>query len=454
MKIRRKIAIIFTILTSIVLLCSFSFIYYITDKYTENDFYTRLFEKANFVAQKYFEEDELSKPDYVTIVEKNIRMLPEAHEIIINVSNTKAISDSLKNIFPAPLIRTLINGKSVKIRDHERQYVGYYYPDNQGTFLVVISAVDKIGIKKQKLLLDVLLCIFFGSLLFIFLIGQFYARRVLLPVGHILKNVRNIRSTNLSMRLTESNGNDELAELIRMFNQMLDRLEDSFSMQKSFISNASHELKNPLTAILGETELALSKPRSNEAYVASLNNIMNEAERLNMLTRNLLSLAQADFDLSSMKRAPVRLDEIMWEIADYYTKTNDISRLDIRFDEQITKNADILILNGIESLLRIALTNLIDNALKFSGTQKVEVFFTSEKGLVKIIITDKGVGIPLNEQVNLFQPFFRASNSFNFKGSGIGLSLAHKVVQLHNGTIRFFSEAGKGTRVEVVFIIR
>jgi signal transduction histidine kinase len=454
MKIRRKIAIIFTILSSIVLLCSFSFVYYITDNYTENDFYTRLFEKANFVAQKYFEEDELSKPDYITIVERNLRTLPDAHEIIINVSNTRAINDSLKNIFPPSLIKNLLNGKSVKIRDHERQYVGYYYPDNQGTFLVIVSSVDKIGIRKQKHLFDVLLVIFSGSLLFIFLIGQFYARRVLSPVGHIIKNVRNIRSTNLSLRLTEIKGNDELAELARTFNQMLDRLEDSFSMQKSFISNASHELKNPLTAILGETEIALSKPRSNEAYVASLNNIMNEAERLNMLTRNLLSLAQADFDLSSMKRSPVRLDEIVWEIADYYAKTEETNRLNIRFDSQISENADLLVIDGIENLLRIALINLIDNALKFSGKQTVEVLFSVDKDSVKISITDKGVGIPLNEQVNLFQPFFRASNSFNFKGSGIGLSLANKVVLLHNGTIRFFSEAGKGTRAEVIFLTR
>lgn len=450
MKIRHKLSLIFTLLASVILLFSFSFTFYLTDKYTQNAFYSRLFEKASILAQKCFEQDELSNTDYLTIIEKNSVSLPEAREIVMNVNNPRAVFDTLKNELPVLLIQQLLEGKTVQHQKDNRQIVGLYYPDNQGNFILVVSAVDKVGINKQKHLLKVLIGIFFSSLLFMFLFGQFFAHRILSPLGHMLKNVRRIRANNLSLRLNENNSNDELGELTRMLNQMLDRLHDSFTMQKNFISNASHELKNPLTAILGEAEIALYKPRSNDEYVVSLQKIQAEAERLNQLTRNLLSLAQADFDLSSINQKPIRIDELIWSVKEYFEKSIYSGRLEMHF-LNLPDEAEKLTINGIESLLHIALTNIIDNACKFSVPHKVNIILSYVDNCIKIVVEDKGVGIPENELDNLFQPFFRASNAFAFKGSGIGLSLTYKVIKLHKGEIKVFSKAGQGTRVEIIF---
>src|ERR1035437_6266040 len=299
MKIRRKIALIFTALTMLVIFFAFAFIYFLSAKYTEVDFYVRLEEKATLTAWKYFEQDEMSKQVYDKVINKYLHSMPDAEEIILNTDKPRLVGDSLLKLLPSQnLAKKIQKGEKIKFRIHDKQGIGIYYPDNQGTFIVIVMAVDKEGIHKQQNLAKILLGIFLGSIIFIFFMGQLYARRVLAPVVNIIRNVKKINATNLSLRLKEKKGNDELTELTRMFNQMLERLDNSFTMQKRFISNASHELKNPLTAIMGETEVTLSKPRKGTEYINALNNIQTEADRLNILTKNLLYLAQVDFDLS------------------------------------------------------------------------------------------------------------------------------------------------------------
>lgn len=450
MQIRRKISIIFTVLTSLVLLCAFSFIYYLTYQSTKSDFSARLQEKADLIAQKYYEEDELSKQVYQKIIEKNSKSLPEAQEFTFDVNNQQLIYDSLKEIMLKKDIRLILSGQNIKFSVGDKQGVGLYYPDNQGTFIIVVTAIDSIGLQKLQNLLKALANIFFGSILLIYFIGLFYSRRVLSPIGYILNNVKKIRVSNLKLRLIENNGKDELGELTRTFNQMLERLENSFNMQKNFIHNASHELKNPLTAILGETEIALSRKRSQEEYIEALNKIATEAERLDLLTRNLLNLAQSDFELSEVNCEEIRMDEFLWEIKDYFDKTDYKDRLFFHI-VKLPENPKSTIVLGISNLLQTSISNLIDNACKFSGHQKVDISLSIENDTICLTISDKGIGVPENEVSNLFQPFFRASNAYSYKGSGIGLSLAEKVIKLHGGVIDFHSSSGKGTVVEIRF---
>lgn len=450
MKIRRKTSFIFTALASLVLFFSFSFIYFLTERYTKSDFYERLQEKADFTALKYFEKDEISQKVYEQIMVKNSLSLPEASEIVLDAQNPRLLRDSLSKFLPSILINNLLSGKRIKFYSAEKQGVGLYYPDNQGTFVIIITAVDKVGIKKQEHLLRILLIIFIGSIIFIYFTGMLFARKVFQPVGHILKNVKRISATNLKLRLTEPSSNDELTELIKLLNEMLDRLEHSFDMQKHFISNASHELKNPLTAIIGETEITLSKKRSVEEYELSLGKIAAEAERLDLLTKNLLSLAQVDFDLSKIVWKPIRVDELLWEVKDYFEKTDNKGRIIVHI-ESLPENPQFLTIYGNENLLSIALTNIIDNACKFSGDKPVDITFSANGTLIFLSIADKGIGIPAKELNEISEPFFRASNALSFRGSGIGLSLSYKIIKLHRGTIEFNSVHGKGTEVRISF---
>jgi len=450
MQLRLKTTLLFTILSSVVIFFSFAFIYLLSVDYTKRDFYSRLQEKADFIAQKYFEKDELSKQVYDEIMEKNSMSLPEAHEIILDIKNEKLVSDSLTKIIPKRLVEKLLTGHKVQFNYQDNQACGIYYPDNQGTFIIIIYAVDKIGIDKQQHLLKLLLLIFFGSLVFIYFIGIFYSKKIFLPIGHILKNVKTINASNLNQRLKTPDGNDELSDLTLTLNQMLDRLDHAFDLQKTFISNASHELRNPLTAILGETEITLSKERSVKEYILSLSKITSEAERLDLLTRNLLNLAQADFDFTRLERTPIRIDELLWLINDYFEKTKYKGRVKVHLSLLPDDPAKITIY-GNDNLLKIALINLLDNACKFSGHHPVETVLEAENDFVTIRITDKGIGIPANELEDIYQPFFRATNAVGITGSGIGLSLTKKIIDIHHGEMKISSSIGKGTQIEIRF---
>ena len=451
MKIRNKIAITFAGIVSFVLLFSFSLIYYLSAHYVEKDFYSLVLDKANLTAWKYYEQDEMSPSVYAKVLSSYAKSLPDAEEIVLDTKDSKLVTDSLEKIIPKNLVENLLDGKSIKFYNHDKQSVGIYYPDNQGNFIVIISAINKTGHQQLQKLFELLFLIFSVCIVFIFLIGQLYAKNILHPIVNILKNIRKIRVTNLNLRLNETAGNDELAELTRTFNQMLDRLENSFTLQKNFIHNASHELKNPLTAILGKTEIALGKQRSTAEYIKTLSEIMTEAERLDLLTRNLLSLAQTDFDLSTLAKEEIRLDELIWEIKEHFDKTRYNGQIEVHLSI-IPEISDLVTITGLPGLMRIAIENIIDNACKFSGQQKVEVTLNATPNNIQMQIADKGIGIPEPEKKDLFQPFFRASNAMEFKGSGIGLSLVYKVISMFGGTINLTSTPGNGTTVTINFI--
>ncbi len=447
MKIRHKIALIYSLLTSLVLLCAFIIVYYLSAHYNKSDFYNHLFDKALIVAQKYFEEDELNKKTYETIIERYVQKLPQETEIILDAHKRQASLDSLKTVIPENLAIQLLDSTSVVYYKGDKQTVGIYYADNQGDFVILLSAIDEYSIVKQYHLFKVLIWILIISSLLVYLIGLVYANRIVAPIVSIMNNVNKIRATNLSLRLKERKGNDELSKLILMINQMLERLEHSFEMQKEFISNASHELKNPLTAILGETEVALRKSRSEEDYISTLTIIYTEAERLDTLTRNLLSLAQTDYTITNLPQIPIHLNKLIEELYAHFEKTDYKERLNI----QIEKKDQYYIINGNNNLLKIAINNLIDNALKFSYGKMVEIKLYIEDNHIILTIKDKGIGIPMNEQNNIFQPFYRASNTRSYKGSGVGLALSDKIIRLHNGSITINSETNEGTEVKVEF---
>jgi signal transduction histidine kinase len=236
-----------------------------------------------------------------------------------------------------------------------------------------------------------------------------------------------------------------------MLNQMLDRLEHSFDMQENFISNASHELKNPLTAIMGEAEISLSKTRSIDQYIISLQKINDEAERLDIITRNLLNLAQADFEITEQNREEIRIDELLYEIDEYFGKSKYLNRIVFHIAD-LQETSKSFTVHGILYLLQIALTNVLENALKFSMDQPVDISLKEENRTIILTVSDKGIGIPENERKNLFQPFFRATNAYTYKGSGIGLALAYKIIRLHGGTIDIHSAPELGTSVEIQFL--
>jgi signal transduction histidine kinase len=231
------------------------------------------------------------------------------------------------------------------------------------------------------------------------------------------------------------------------FNQMLKDLETSFRNQEDFVSNASHELRTPLTVMIGESDYILSNEREKEDYVNHISGITRDLKKLNLLLNNLLELAQVSKD-KTIVFSCVRIDEIIF---------NSIFQIKTKYPGRkivpkilYPENENDLLISGNDGLLTIAFNNLLDNACKFSNDDVIIDFAISDDH-VKIIISDRGIGIPPDELESIYRPFSRASNARFIGGFGMGLSLAARIMELHKAVLHFQSTLNEGTRVEILF---
>jgi signal transduction histidine kinase len=279
-----------------------------------------------------------------------------------------------------------------------------------------------------------------------------FSRIVLDPVRQFTRKVKDINSQNLHLRLNMSGRSDDVNELKVTFNTMLDRLEAAFATQNNFISNASHELGTPLTAIIGEADVALSRERSNEQYKEFLKAIAREAERLDEIVKTLLSLAQTGFDGVRQKFEPTRVDELLWEVKLSTERINPKSKVHINLS-LMPENPEHLTISGNEKLLRLALINLVGNGVKYSNNQPVHVSIGISDNNLILVVKDNGIGIPDDEIKFIYDPFFRASNTRDFEGYGIGLPLTRNIVRIHKGSIHVESKLNHGTTVTLAFPI-
>jgi signal transduction histidine kinase len=223
-------------------------------------------------------------------------------------------------------------------------------------------------------------------------------------------------------------------------------------MQRTFVSNASHELRTPLTIIIGEIEVLLSRSRTEMEYRTAVEAIMHEAEQLNMLVNTLLSFARAGDKGKDQLVEPIRLDELLIEIVEEARRKHPVSDMRLEVNE-LPHDPDKMSIPGSYPLLLSAISNIIDNAIKFSKGKPVICRFSVPEEKVIIDIIDQGIGISEKDLKNLFQPFFRASNARAFHGHGLGLALSRRIVRLHGGDIYVSSKEDIGTEFRLEFNI-
>ena len=453
MTIRNRLTFTFTALIAMIIFISGLAVYLFVADFTERDFYNRLADRAILAGQIQLEQDELSAASIAKLKQKSRQTLM-GEQVEIYAKKRKAwLTRSPEEA--ALLQKILTELKPNEFENfilNQQQAVAYYYTDNEGDFYILVWANDLFGKRKLGYLQLVLFISFIVSILLVIVVGRVVANQALNPIAAMVNQVNKIRATNLDLRLNEGNGRDEIANLSKTFNQMLERLEHSFVSQKNFIANASHELQNPLTAIAGEIEVTLTRDRSPAEYKASLESLQSETERLEKLIKDLLKLAQADQQEANSQYEPFRIDELIWEVLE------DIKRQlvcpTVRLSlEDLPENADNLVIAGNKALLGMALKNLLENAGKFSDPKLVYLNLKADEHTIKIIIRDEGIGIPAADLRNIAEPFFRARNARGIPGTGVGLNLSSKIINQHGGTLKIKSEEGKGTEVLVTLPI-
>lgn len=284
----------------------------------------------------------------------------------------------------------------------------------------------------------------------IFLI-YFLSRQQSIRIIQSIKNLNNqiqlINNSSDKKRIQLKTSDAELNEIVLNFNKMLERLENASELQQQFIRSASHELRSPLTAILGELDIALNKQRTIVEYENILKRIAFEAGKLNEITNNLLIITQAAKIDEKIHFESIRLDELIEDTRDQALIFHPDASITIKYIN-LPKNQKELEINGVYALLKQAIMNIISNAVKYGDKRVwIEVNYTAKHFVIEII--DEGRGIPENELPEIFLPFFRASNANDTKGHGMGLPLVKKIIELHNGKLALVKNNPKGIRAVI-----
>lgn len=447
MKIQVKSTIILLSALIVVIGIFYLFMSFSLSSYSHDDFYRLLEIRAKTMAKTNLENN--SSNVYKDIRNEFFDALPNEKDYFYEILPDKTFettSDTL-NIPLSFFNAVLQNGKS-EYNNGSYFYKGIKYKTQHSEYIVIASAENYFESHHNDYLRKAIVFAAIFSLLFSIIVSFWLSKYIFQPLTQITERVKQISSENLHLRLDLKNNNDEMDQLSATFNDMLNRIETSFETQNNFISNASHELRTPLTAIIGEADVSLSKLRHPQDYIETIKIILDEAEKLDRKTQALLFLAQTGFNGKVLKFERLRMDQLLWDVKETVEKIN--SKSSIYIDTSLLpENPLKLKVRGNEQLLHLAFSNIISNGCKYSDYKTVNVSVGASDTHVIIVIRDRGIGIPENELPYIYDPFFRASNTQNYEGYGIGLPLTRNIIRIHKGEIIISSVVNKGTTVQI-----
>lgn len=326
----------------------------------------------------------------------------------------------------------------------KRDVVFYHYTNDGFNLLIVAAGYDEFGRHYLNRLLFILVMSFLAGTILAIIIGYFFSARLLRPLGRIAFEVNEISAHSLTRRMKLGTSRDEWYYLSDTLNKLLDRLQESFELQRRFIANASHELSTPLTSISSQLEVTLQKERSTDEYQKVMQSIYHDIQHMGRLTHTLLELAKTSASKGGIEIKPVRIDEIILQMPSETAKVDRAYSVILEFGE-LPEEEEKLIVFGNEELLFTAIRNVVLNACKYSKNQQAIILLRTDEKNITVSIKNTGSGIPPHEYENIFQPFYRIGENRTTGGFGLGLSLAKRIVKLHNGDITVYSKQGEET---------
>jgi two-component system, OmpR family, sensor histidine kinase ArlS len=283
-------------------------------------------------------------------------------------------------------------------------------------------------------------------------IGGFLIRKMLRPVYDMTRTVRSITANDLSTRIDTVNSHDEFRELAETFNEMLDRIQDSYEKQNRFVSDASHELRTPLSVCkrLYANLLRRWGSKDPDVLAESVDKIIEETDNMQQLVERLLFLTRADRKTQNVHFEEVNLTEMMREIMEDTRMIDEEHIISEEIQDHVFLTAD-------RALLKQAVRAMIDNSIKYTppgGTISVSCRRLDDHAELKV--SDTGIGIAQKDLPYIFDRFYKADAArTRGKGStGLGLSIAKWIVERHGGTIRVESQPGCGTTFTVCLPMR
>jgi len=417
----------------------------------ESEFFDRLTDRTMVTAKLYLKADEISNEALNQVRTEYLERLNGEVIRIYNDRNSAAFIGDDQQFWSSQTIDKVREMGKIRFKEGERQVVGIFYKDNQGDFVILASAIDQSTAIRVQTLLKVMTGVFIVIFLGLLLSGRWIAKRILSPLDVFINQVKLIKSNNLHFRVEEGTNKDEITLLAQNFNNLMEHLEHSFILQKTFVANASHELRTPVTRMIIGAEIALSKIRQRDDYEKALHSVLEDAEKLENIINALFNLAQADLEYSSSLSRQIRIDELIWQLQEEWNQRKGPNQLLVEMKNLPMTDDTPLIISANPTLLQIALDNIIGNAFKFSDNQPVNCILEIVSEGIILTISDKGVGIAEDKLKEIFKPFYSSSHKIEHAGNGMGLYMANKIITLFNGKITVTSSKASGTTFRIEF---
>jgi two-component system, OmpR family, sensor kinase len=360
---------------------------------------------------------------------------------LVDLLSERSIQDLLARGEAAGYV-TLPNGERLRVLG-ELTIIDFPLQETRLTAAVLVGIpASNVRLALDQLAQDLGLTVVLAFLAFALGVWML-ARQVLSPVQRLTHAASRVSSRDLSQRVPVPKSQDEIRDLAVALNHMLDRLQESFETQRRFTADASHELRTPVTAIVGHANYVLRRTRPTPEQIDSLTVIRHEAERMGKLVNDLLELARADAGFS-IEKEPMNLLEVVEAVRDEYGPVADGAVITIDCPSPLVE------VEGDPSRLKQVVLNLVQNAVN-AGAMHVTLQLMTEGRNVTLEVLDDGPGIPGEAIPHLFDRFFRVdgARSTRGNGSGLGLAIVRWIIQQHGGTVEVTSKAAEGS----VFVV-
>jgi heavy metal sensor kinase len=470
--LRFKLTLWYVLILGILLISFSTFLYFTLSKSLHRDVDNKLRSLAELIASE--SSSPLSKFGFGNIdqaleTSMNLKPIGKFIQVLDQSGKIGQKSDNLKNVQLPISLNALKNASKGLITYETNRSIGdtplriitFPVVDNNHVSKIVQIASSLEEVEDALNTLFIILIITVPLALMVAILGgQFLAHKALKPVDNITQTARMITSKNLNQRITPPKVKDEISRLIETFNEMISRLDQSFQQTKQFSSDASHELKTPLTILKGEVEVMLRKERTPQEYQQTLKSNLEEINCMSQIVEDLLLLSKADTGEIRLNKEDVNLTEIVTEVVaqmDMLARSRRLHLFTSNHHQEIHIFGDAL-------RMRELFINLIENGIKYTEEggsihitlQKEYPPFVrnpSDRGegerekFIKIIVSDTGIGIAKEDQERIFNRFFRVDKARSREqgGSGLGLSICKWIVEAHQGEIKVESELGKGS---------
>lgn len=441
MNLRLRSALLFTVIVAFILLICYSVIFTLYSDFKKDEFFLRLEQKALTTYKLLIDVQEVDN-DLLKLIDKNtlnelydekVLVFNEQHKLIYSSIDDHAVSysDSLLH---------LVEQKGVlQFSIDDKEVVGIFMNEHNKKGIVIASATDNFGKRKLQNLLYILIISYFAALLFTALVSYFYVKQVFIPLDMVNTQMNRITENRLNERVEVTNKKDEIGQLATNFNKMLDRLQVSFQVQKSFIQHASHELRTPLANLVASCEAALNRDLSIDEYKTLVQSLHEEHKNLVSLTNALLMLSKYENMSEHIVWPLVRIDEVLFQTIE---ETQELfPDQHILFDyNAMPEEESLLESKGQHILLKTAFGNLMRNACLYGNGENIRVQLSVHPSYTSIAVSNMGNLIDDKDIKYLFEPFFRGDNSVHKKGYGLGLAIAHRILQLHHASLTYHAD--------------